>query len=152
MTVQRIDIGKTQPTSYKALMALHHASIDAAAGAGVSARVIELVKIRASQINGCAFCLRLHSADALAVGETPDRLAVLPAWRETQYFTDAETAALRISEYVTDISTAELSEDVYATIGEALSPDQIAAVHWLAIVINAFNRVAIASHNPVVPE
>ena len=152
MAVQRIDIGKTQPASYKALVALHNASVDAAAGAGVSARVIELVNLRASQTNGCAFCLRLHSTDALAGGETPDRLAVLSAWRETQYFTDAETAALRISEYVTNISAAELSEDVYAEIGEALSADQIAAVHWLAIVINAFNRVAIASHLPVVPE
>jgi len=152
VSVPRNDIGRIQPASYTALIALHHASIDAAVDAGISTRVIELIKIRASQINGCAFCLRLHSADAIAAGESPDRLAVLPAWRETQYFTETEKAALRISEYVTDISTAELPEDVYAEINEALSPEQIAGVHWLAIVINAFNRVAISSHLVVAPE
>ncbi|OJZ68520.1 carboxymuconolactone decarboxylase family protein [Mycolicibacterium diernhoferi] len=110
------------------------------------------MKIRASQINGCAYCLRMHSTDAIAAGESPDRLAVVSAWRETQYFSDIEMAALHISEYVTAISTAELPDTIRAEISRTLTAEQIAAVHSLAIAINAFNRVAICSHIPVAPE
>lgn len=152
MTAHTVDIGKTQPASYKALMALHHASVEAAVAAGIGTRVVELVKIRASQINGCAYCLRMHSTDAIAAGESPDRLAVVSAWRETLYFSDIEMAALHISEYVTAISTAELPDTIRAEISRTLTAEQIAAVHWLAIAINAFNRVAICSHIPVAPE
>jgi AhpD family alkylhydroperoxidase len=150
--VHHVDIGKTQPISYKALMALHHASVKAAEEAGLSAGLVELVKIRASQINGCAYCLRLHTADATTLGETADRLAVLLAWRETtDYFTDVERAAFEIAEYVTNIATTELNEEIRGRISGSLSPEQIAAIHWLSIVINAFNRVAISSHLHVGP-
>jgi AhpD family alkylhydroperoxidase len=150
--VDHVDIGKTQPSSYKAVMELHRASAKAASEVGLSAGLVELVKIRASQINGCARCLRLHVADALKLGETTDKLAVLSAWRETtDYFTDVEVAALEITEYVTNISAAELPQEVHDRIYKSLSPEQIASVHWLAIVINAFNRVAISSHAPVRP-
>ena len=151
VTSHHVDLGTTQPASYNALMELHHASVDAAVKAGISTRTIELVKIRASQINGCAYCLRLHTTDAITAGETQDRLAVLPAWRETQYFSDVEQAALRIAEFVTNISIADLPEDVYAHIAQILTPQQVAAIHWLAIVINAFNRVAISGHIAVAP-
>jgi AhpD family alkylhydroperoxidase len=150
--VATVDIGKTQPVSYKAIGELHHASTKAATDVGISSGLIELIKIRASQINGCAYCLRLHVADAIKLGETTDRLAVLSAWRETtDYFTEVEVAALEITEYVTNISTAELPQEVRDRIYTVLSNEQIAAVHWLAIVINAFNRIAISSHLLVKP-
>ncbi|HVV30297.1 MAG TPA: carboxymuconolactone decarboxylase family protein [Mycobacteriales bacterium] len=151
MPTRPVDIGKTQPASYNALMELHHASHKAALDAGLDARLVELVKIRASQINGCAFCLRMHSADAIKLGESAERLAVLAAWRETDYFTDTERAALELAECVTTIATAHLSEDTRVRVSQALTDEQIAAVHWLGIVINAFNRVAISSHIPVRP-
>jgi AhpD family alkylhydroperoxidase len=151
--VDRVDIGKTQPVSYQAMMELHLASAKAADEVGLSARLAGLIQIRASEINGCAYCLRLHTADALALGETADRLAVLSAWRETtNYFTDVEVSALEITEYVADISNVSLPDRVWDQIRESLSVEQIAAVHWLAIVINAFNRVAISSHLLVQPE
>lgn len=150
--MSQVNITKSQPASYQAMLELHRVSSAAAGAAGISPKLVELIKIRASQINGCAYCLRMHVADAVKLGETTDRLAVLSAWRETtNYFDDAEIAALEITEYVTEIAGTELSDDIRAQISSALSQEQIAAVHWLAIVINAFNRIAISSHYPVAP-
>ena len=147
-----VNISKTQPASYKAMLELHKVTSAQAAEAGIDPKLVELIKIRASQINGCAYCLRMHVADAVKLGETTERLAVLSAWRETtDYFSAAEIAALVITEYVTEIATTELSEDIRTEIGTALSEQQIGAVHWLAIVINALNRLAISSHYVVSP-
>ena len=148
----RVDLGTAQPATYKAMLELHRIASKAAHDAGISGRLTELIKIRASQLNGCAFCLRMHTANALKLGESAERLAVLPAWRETTgYFSDADAAGLEIAEYVTMIATAELPDDIYEQIATTLSAEQIAAAHWLAIVINAFNRIAIASHVDVSP-
>ena len=111
----------------------------------------ELVKIRVSQLNGCAFCLRMHTRDALKAGEVPDRLAVLPTWRETEYFSAQERAALNLSEAITLIASDHVPDDVYSAAAAHLSEAQIAAVSWIAIVMNAFNRVAIASRYVVAP-
>ncbi|MGA5540721.1 carboxymuconolactone decarboxylase family protein [Mycobacterium sp. NPDC051198] len=116
-----------------------------AADAGLDPLLIELVKIRTSQINGCAFCLRMHTRDALAKGESPDRIAVLPAWDETGYFSETDRAALALAEAVTRISGTQVSDEQYATAASALTADQISAVIWLATVMNAFNRIAISS-------
>lgn len=83
------------PDAYKSVITLNDQCEKAAADAGISPLAVELVRIRASQINGCAFCLRMHVRDALAKGESTDRIAVIPAWRETAYFTDEERAAWR---------------------------------------------------------
>jgi len=112
----------------------------AAAEAGVEPLTVELVRIRVSQLNGCAFCLRLHVRDALDKGESTDRIAVLSAWRETAYFTEAEMAALEIAEKITHVSGLA-DED-----SPALTTQQAAALKWVAITMNAFNRIAIASH------
>ena len=150
--MSHVNISKTQPDSYKAMLDLHKVTSKAAGDAGIDPKLVELIKIRASQINGCAYCLRMHVADAVKLGETTDRLAVLSAWRETtDYFSAAEIAALEITEYVTEISATELSEDLRKEIGTALSDEQIGAVHWLAIVINALNRLAVSSHYLVAP-
>lgn len=141
----RVRLDKAVPTAYKTTIALSAQADAAALDAGIEPLTLELVRIRASQINGCGFCLRMHVADALAKGEQPDRIAVLPAWRETGYFSPAERAALAIAEEITDIG-AHGDPDT-----TALSGDQAAAVRWVAIVINAFNRIAISSHYAVEP-
>ena len=111
--------------------------------------LVELVKIRTSQINGYAFCLRMHTRDALKKGESTDRLAVLPAWAETGYFSEPERAALRLTEAIARVSDGHVSDADYAAAAAVLSEDQVSAVAWLSTVMNAFNRVAITSRYTV---
>lgn len=142
---QRVSINKQHPQAYQALIALSAEADKAAAGAGLDPLLVELVRIRASQINGCAFCLRMHTGDALKKGENPDRIAVLPAWEETGYFSETDRAALRLTEAITLVPDGHVSDEDYAAAAEVLTDDQISAVAWLTTVINAFNRVAITS-------
>ncbi|MDF2994039.1 carboxymuconolactone decarboxylase family protein [Microbacterium sp. I2] len=145
-----INIGKEYPEVYRAMERFSVQAAAAAEQAGLEGRLVELVKLRASQINGCAYCLRLHARDATALGETPERLAVLAAWWESQYFSPQERATLQIVEQVTLISDRNPMPDRGADLA-ALSDSQIAAVTWLSVAINAWNRVAISSHYPVAP-
>ncbi len=149
MTTQRVSIDKQHPAAYKALIALSVETENSAAAAGIDPLLAELVRIRASQINGCAFCLRMHTRDALKKGENPDRIAVLPAWEETGYFSEADRAALRLTEAITLVSDGHVSDANYDVAAAVLSADQISAVAWLVTVINAFNRVAITSRYSV---
>ncbi|MDG4664883.1 carboxymuconolactone decarboxylase family protein [Mycobacterium sp. 236(2023)] len=141
-------LNKAVPEAYKTTATLSQQAENAALEAGIAPLTLELVRIRASQINGCGFCLRMHVRDALANGETTDRIAVLPAWRETQYFSPAERAALAIAEEITHIGvrTPGVDDDT-----AAITDQQAAALRWVAIAINAFNRVAISSHYVVEP-
>lgn len=116
---------------------------------GISRSVLELVNLRCSQINGCAFCLHLHTHLALRGGESPQRIAVLPAWRESGLFDRVEQAALRIAEAVTLVADRHLSDDEYDLLREDLTDDQLALLVYSASMINAFNRVSILSHHPV---
>ena len=147
----RVNPGKALPAIYKAVAATDELANKAAIEAGWSEGFIHLIKMRASQINGCAFCLRMHSRDALAAGETADRLAVLPAWREADYFSAKERAGLALTEAITSIADGQLPDEVYAAAAEELNPAEIASVEWLAIVINMWNRVAISGRYPVKP-
>ncbi|MEV7991512.1 carboxymuconolactone decarboxylase family protein [Streptomyces sp. NPDC086077] len=146
---QRVNIGKQHPAPYKTLLALSAEVESAAAAAGLDPLLVELLKIRTSQINGCAFCLRMHTRDALKKGENPDRIAVLPAWAETGYFSDTDRAALRLTESITGVSDGQVSDEDYHAAAAVLTAEQISAVAWLATVMNAFNRVAITSRYPV---
>ena len=148
---ERVNIGKAVPELYKAVAAADQLAEQAALAAGWSAGFIHLAKLRASQINGCAFCVRMHARDALAVGESADRLAVLPAWRETEYFSDKESAGLALTEAMTLIADGQISEEVYAQAAAVLTAQEIAALEWLAGIINMWNRVAISSRYPVKP-
>ena len=147
-----INVAKEHSELYKAAIALSAQADAAAKDAGLPALLIELIKIRTSQINGCAFCLRLHTGDALKKGETSERLAVLPAWRETSYFTEQEQAALSLSEYVTGIGDSHANRPLYEEAVGTLTPQQVSAVTWMTIGINTFNRIAITSSYPVVPK
>jgi AhpD family alkylhydroperoxidase len=142
---QRVNIGKQHPAAYKTLIALSTEVEENAAAAGLDPLLVELLKIRTSQINGCAFCLRMHTRDALGKGENPDRIAVLPAWEETGYFSETERAALRLTEAITRVSDGHVGDEDYDAAAAALTADQVSAVAWLATVMNAFNRVAITS-------
>ncbi|WP_420369399.1 carboxymuconolactone decarboxylase family protein [Curtobacterium sp. L1-20] len=148
--MQHVNLGKRAPKSYEALMTLSTQTEEGALAAGLNKQLIELVKIRSSQLNGCAFCLRMQVRDALTAGETADRLAVVAAWWESQYFTPAEQAALLIAEEVTGVSDQHPTRR--PEIDRAvLTEQQAAAVAWVAIAINAWNRVSIVSHYAVAP-
>jgi AhpD family alkylhydroperoxidase len=144
-TTTRVSVNKQHPAAYQALIELSAQVESNAAAAGLDPLLIELLKIRTSQINGCAFCLRMHTRDALKIGENPDRIAVLPAWEETGYFSETDRAALRLTEAITRVSDGHVSDEDYGTAAAALTTDQISAVTWLATVMNAFNRIAITS-------
>ncbi|OLF13379.1 carboxymuconolactone decarboxylase family protein [Actinophytocola xanthii] len=147
---QRTQIGKAVPSAYRAMLALSNEVEKAAADAGLDRLLVELVKIRASQLNGCAFCLDMHTADAVKAGEDARRLFVLDAWRETELYSEQERAALEFTEVVTRLAqTQDVPDEVYARAREAFTEDQYAVVLWMIIVINSWNRVAVPGRQPL---
>jgi len=149
---QRVSLGKIVSKAYQAVAELERATKDFAAQAGLAEGFTHLLRLRASQINGCAYCVRMHTHDALASDEPIERVSVLPAWRETSYFDEQERAALALVEAVTTVSVGQVPDEVYAAASAVLSEQEIAAVEWIGVVINAWNRLAIASRTPVGPE
>jgi AhpD family alkylhydroperoxidase len=148
---ERVNIGKSAPALYQAVAGLDKLASQAAAAAGMTEGFTHLLRLRASQINQCAFCVRLHTRDALASGAAIDVVSVLPAWRETEYFSDKERASLELVEAITLISDGQVPDAVYERAAASLSREEISAVEWLAVVINAWNRVAISGRYPVRP-
>lgn len=112
-------------------------------GCGLEASLRELVKTRASQINGCAFCLDMHTKDARAGGETEQRLYTLSAWRETSFFSDRERAALAWTEAVTRISDGPIEDELYAQLERHFSAREIVDLTLSIVAINGWNRLAI---------
>ncbi len=141
------NLSKRQPESYRCLTQLDASVAEAAKRAGLDPLLIELVKIRVSQLNGCAYCLRMHTRDAIRLGETAERLAVLAAWWESQYFTEQERAALALAEELTEMPVPEPRH----WDDGSLTEDQAAAVAWQTVVMNSWNRLAVFSHYPVAP-
>ncbi|MEU1670344.1 carboxymuconolactone decarboxylase family protein [Streptomyces sparsogenes] len=148
---KRVFVDKQSPRAYGALAQTAEAVRAVAAEAGLDRILVELVNLRVSQINGCAYCLHLHTKAALRAGETTQRLGVLPAWRDTEVFTPRERAALALAEATTSPADAAAQEAAYAVARPVLTDDEISAVIWVAITINAFNRVSIMSKHPVRP-
>jgi AhpD family alkylhydroperoxidase len=148
-TGRRVFVDKQSPEAYHALTATAEAVRGVAAAAGLDRLLVELVNIRVSQINACAYCLNLHTRAALRAGETSQRLGVLPAWRDTQLFTPQERAALALAEATTRPADIAAQESAWAQARAVLSDDEISAVIWVAITINAFNRVSVMSKHPV---
>ncbi|BDU18115.1 carboxymuconolactone decarboxylase family protein [Lysobacter auxotrophicus] len=147
----RINLGKALPNLYQAVAGLDKSAASALADAGVESGFSHLIALRVSQINQCAYCVRMHTRDALAAGETTDRIAVLPAWRESGYFSDKERAALEMVEAVTFISDVQFADKAYEKVAVHLSSSEIAAIAWKVIVVNAWNRIAISSRYEVGP-
>lgn len=132
------------PGVYKALVALQRAS-----SAGLEPELVELIKIRASQINGCAYCLHMHLTDATGMGMDPIRLGLLSAWREAaSMFTDRERAALELTEYVTRIADNGVPPEVFARVRAVFDTDEFGQVLASIVMINAWNRTAITGEYP----
>ncbi len=142
----RLNIASTDAAAYKAMLGLEGYLQN------ISLNPIqkELIKIRASQINGCAFCLDIHTKDALKYGETPQRIFLLNAWREAkEFFTESEQIILEMTEEITLISHQGLTEETYDKAQQVFEDHQIAEVIMAVITINAWNRIAISTHLPV---
>ncbi|GAA2285939.1 carboxymuconolactone decarboxylase family protein [Streptomyces hawaiiensis] len=143
--ISRVALKEITPGVSAAMGSLHAAAVSAAQDAKLEPELLELVRIRASQINGCAFCLDLHTRDARERGETERRLHTLNAWRETPFFTERERAALALTEAVTLVHDGRVPDAVYAEAAAVFDENQIAALIWAATVINAYNRIAITT-------
>jgi AhpD family alkylhydroperoxidase len=146
---ERINLGKSSPQLYQAVAGLERLASDALSSAGIADGFSHLLRLRASQLNQCAYCVRMHTRDAAASGESSDRISVLPAWRETEYFNQKERAALELVEAITLISNGQVPDSIYERAAASLSKDEVSAIEWLAIVINAWNRIATSSRYPV---
>ncbi|MBE7382627.1 MAG: carboxymuconolactone decarboxylase family protein [Leptolyngbya sp. SIO1E4] len=140
MTV-RLDLDKINPTAYQAMMGLERY----VRKSGLDKSLIELIKVRASQINGCAFCIDMHTKDARNAGETEQRLYALNAWEETPFFTPPERAALALTEVVTHIGEQGVSDEMYEHVSRYFTPVQITQLLMAIVTINAWNRIAITT-------
>ncbi len=136
---ERLNYAKVAPDGIKAMRALE-AYIR---GSGIEPTLRELVKIRASQINGCAYCIDMHTIDARAGGETEQRIYVLSAWRETPFFTDRERAALAWTEALTLISETHAPDHVYEEAKGQFDEKELVDLTLAITTINAWNRIAI---------
>ena len=140
---KRININKVVPQAYKAMMGLemYLANVE------ISKTLKELIKIRASQINNCAYCIDMHTKDALKNGETNQRIFLLSAWKEAKsFYTEEEQAVLIMTEEITLISQNGLSEEAYENTSKFFSETQIAEIIMAIVTINAWNRIAVSTH------
>lgn len=144
---QRISMPEQAREWYRAMIDLDRASrplVDPVIG--------ELVRTRASQLNGCAYCLDMHTTDARKAGEQEHRLYALPAWRETPYFTARERAALALTEAVTRLTDGHVPDEVYDEAAEQFDPQELAQLIAVIISINSWNRIAITSRMSPAPK
>lgn len=143
---KRINIQTTAPQAYKAMLALE----GYLAGAEISKTLKELIKIRASQINNCAYCLDMHCKDAIKNGERAERIFILSAWREAaNFFSEEEQVVLAMTEEVTLLHQAGLSSATYQKASDLFSDNQIAQIIMAIVTINSWNRIAVSTHLPI---
>jgi AhpD family alkylhydroperoxidase len=138
----RLAVDALAPQINKAMNALEAASRQTQ----LEAPLQELVRTRASQINGCAYCVDTHSRDARAGGETERRLYALAVWRETPLFTSRERAALELTEAVTRLSEAAVTDELFQRVAGEFTDVELAELIWVITVINAWNRLGAAAH------
>jgi AhpD family alkylhydroperoxidase len=136
----RLSAQKAAPEVYKAMLALE-AAVKAT---GLDTNLLDLVKLRASQINGCAFCIDMHSKDLRTSGETEQRLYLLDAWREAPFYTERERAALAWTEAVTLITSGHVPDEVYEQARRQFSDDELTKLTLAVVAINGWNRFSIA--------
>ncbi len=136
---QRMNYTQASPGGFKAMRQLQE-YVD---NSGLEHKLMELVKMRTSQINGCAYCLDMHSKDARAGGETEQRLYVLNAWREAPFYSERERAALAWTEALTKISKGPVSDELYADVRKQFSEKELTDLSLAIIAINGWNRLAI---------
>ena len=137
----RIDLMHVNPGVVQAMLGLERQ----VRKGGLDNRLLDLVRMRASQINGCAYCLDMHSKDARATGETEQRLYGLNAWRETPYYSERERAALEWTEAVTLVAAGHASDEVFERVREQFSDDELVHLTLAIVAINGWNRLNIAA-------
>lgn len=142
-------LDKSDPGSWRALNGLARRVHAAAEEAGLTRAVVELLNVRISQLNGCAYCLDMHARLALRAGVSGQQLAVLSAWRETELFTELEQAALTVGETTTLLPDEKARLAEFEAARAVLTDEQYSALQWAAVTINAFNRVSILSRHRV---
>jgi AhpD family alkylhydroperoxidase len=142
---QRIVFAQTAPEGVKALMALENY----VRRSGIEPTLLELIKTRVSQINGCGYCIDMHTKDARAAGETEQRLHLLSVWREAPCYSDRERAALAWAETVTLLPGNDVSDELYAATQNHFSDEELTNLTFAVITINAWNRLAVPFRSPV---
>lgn len=140
----RLDYSKTAPAALKGMLELEKYVHES----GLERKLYELVKTRASQINGCAYCLDMHTKDARKAGETEQRLYALNAWRETPFYSERERAALAWTEALTLISEYDVADELYEATRKEFSEKELVALTMAIIAINGWNRLAISFRTP----
>lgn len=136
----RIDLYKLSPDAYKAMLGLERYLNQST----IEKKLLHLLKLRVSQINGCAYCLDMHWKDLQAEGETEQRMYSLDAWRETPYYTDRERAALAWAEAVTRVTEGHVPDEVYEQARQHFSEQELADLTLAVVAINGWNRISIA--------
>lgn len=137
----RVDFAEAAPKAFKALI-----SLDAAAREGLDPALVELVQIRSSQLNGCAYCVHLHTSDAREAGESEERLHMISVWREARnFFTEPEQAALELAEAVTLVSGGGVPDAVYRRAADRFADDELARLLALILTVNTWNRIALST-------
>lgn len=137
----RLDLNQTNPAAYRAMMQLERHVM----GSDLDSTILELIKIRASQINGCAFCIDMHTKDARLNGETEQRIYALNAWQETPFFTAEERAVLSLTEAVTLIASSIVSDAIFDDVSRYFEPNEIAELLMAIVTVNSWNRIAITT-------
>lgn len=141
---ERVDYFKVDPEAAKGLMEMEKYIIKS----GFDKKLYHLIKLRASQLNGCAYCLDMHSKDALKMGDTVQRLVGLDAWREAPYYTDRERAALEWTEAVTLVSENDVPDEVYENARKYFNEQELVQLTIGIVAINGWNRLAISFRTP----
>ena len=142
---QRLDFDAHATTFAKALSHLDHAAAKQLDQAGIDRGLRELLRLRASQLNGCAYCVDMHTKDARAAGESEARITAIPVWREAPFFDERERAALAFTESVTRMSEDHVPDAAYDDVASVWKPDEIAALVALIVTINAWNAVGVST-------
>ncbi|HET6528427.1 MAG TPA: carboxymuconolactone decarboxylase family protein [Balneolaceae bacterium] len=140
---QRINYQKVAPKALKGMFELEKYL----ANSGLERSLYELVKLRASQINGCAYCIDMHTKDSREAGETEQRLYALSAWRETSFYSDRERAALEWTEALTLISENDVPDSIYDAVRKHFGEEELVTLTMAVIAINSWNRLAISFRN-----
>lgn len=151
MTDRRVHLSRSAPPAYQALSAFSKTVGALAAEGGIDPRLKELVQIHTSQLNGCAYCVRVHVERAVAAGISADVIAQLAVWRDSGVFSERERAGLELAEAFVYIHDEGVPDDVYDRVGGVLSEPEYVALSWILVSINAFNRIAIAGRYSVPP-
>ncbi|RJQ70298.1 carboxymuconolactone decarboxylase family protein [Pseudonocardiaceae bacterium YIM PH 21723] len=149
MTSSRFEWNTVQPEIGAAMVALSGAVKKAAADVGIDELLLHLIDIRASQLNGCAFCLDMHTREARKAGATDNHLLAVTTWQESPRFSAQERAVLALAEAVTTLGEGYVSDEVYAQAKAEFADDQVAVLIWRATVINSWNRIVLGSRTRI---